>query len=609
MTEVLNELSKEQIEFICKECGVTEEQLFAMDEDTLYDSVYDVMCDIECAETPDGNEPLSEHCAMASELVTILGNTIPADESEFDGEYFDGMRVKYTGEDDPEQLLNGKEYDVVELDNHTGWYRITNETGDDYLFPPEDFEILRDDGGPGSGNWGHEGRPGKVGGSKDGGGSHNRLKDENGDYTSFSKQKKKYAAPHKTSYEEIKKAPEGTKLICDGEVFAKVKYGYINVVTGEHRSNAGLFKQFDGKDVSFAIPDSENHNYRKKKNRATTGNGTAPGSDNSSYASFLKNKEKYAKPHQASYDEIKNAPVGTELSLDENYVEENVFVKNEQGYVNTETGEFFSVEEMYNALDSTGIEVTLGIPDSGGNNEGYYSGEGENVPYDQGRFSGERKRNAARFTTYQEADDTLREETGRVWRDCTIAEKYAMEAYTGPMYRTYNGILRGTKSYLDSEENRQFISRITDVIDRSELKQDTWLVRGVDMDGAEKLFGLKPGTLAGRDAKEMIGLTGTDKGFTSCGTMEGTGFHDDVKISIYCPSGTKAIYAEPFSRMGEGDKVNWDEEKEDGVSKQSSFSSEFETILQRGSTFQITGYKSYYGTVELEVQVISQSTD
>lgn len=165
MVEVLNELKKEQIEFICKECGITEEQLFAMDEDTLYDSVYDVMCDIECAETPDGNEPLSEHCAMASELVTILGNTIPADESEFDGEYFDGMRVKYIGEDDPEQLLNGKEYDVVELDYHTGWYRITNETGDDYLFPPEDFEVLRDDGGPGSGNHGHKGVPGQVGGS------------------------------------------------------------------------------------------------------------------------------------------------------------------------------------------------------------------------------------------------------------------------------------------------------------------------------------------------------------------------------------------------------------------------------------------------------------
>ena len=82
MREALKELTKKQIQFICKECGITEEQLFAMDEDALYDEVYDVMCDIECAETPASNEPLSEHCAMAAELVTILGNTIEDDEED-----------------------------------------------------------------------------------------------------------------------------------------------------------------------------------------------------------------------------------------------------------------------------------------------------------------------------------------------------------------------------------------------------------------------------------------------------------------------------------------------------------------------------------------------
>ena len=84
MTEVLKELTKKQIKFICEECGITEEQLFAMDEDALYDEVYDVMCDIECAETPDSNEPLSKHCAMAAELVTILGNTIEDEDDEED---------------------------------------------------------------------------------------------------------------------------------------------------------------------------------------------------------------------------------------------------------------------------------------------------------------------------------------------------------------------------------------------------------------------------------------------------------------------------------------------------------------------------------------------
>ena len=82
MKEVLKDLTEEQIGFICKECGISEDELLAMDDDTLYDKVYDVMCDIECAETPSSNEPLSERCAMASELVTVLGNTLDDDDEE-----------------------------------------------------------------------------------------------------------------------------------------------------------------------------------------------------------------------------------------------------------------------------------------------------------------------------------------------------------------------------------------------------------------------------------------------------------------------------------------------------------------------------------------------
>lgn len=80
MREVLKKLTKEQISFICEECEITEEELFAMDEDELYDDVYEVMCDIECAETPSTNEPLSKRCTIAAKLVTILGNTIEDEE-------------------------------------------------------------------------------------------------------------------------------------------------------------------------------------------------------------------------------------------------------------------------------------------------------------------------------------------------------------------------------------------------------------------------------------------------------------------------------------------------------------------------------------------------
>lgn len=80
MVDVIQKLDSVAIRFICEECAITPDALYAMDEDTVYDVVYETMCDIECAETPSSNEPLTWHCAMAADLVTILGNTIDVDE-------------------------------------------------------------------------------------------------------------------------------------------------------------------------------------------------------------------------------------------------------------------------------------------------------------------------------------------------------------------------------------------------------------------------------------------------------------------------------------------------------------------------------------------------
>lgn len=54
------------------------------------------------------------------------------------------MKVKYIGESDPLELLNGKIYDVIEIDEVSGWYRIVDETGEDYLYPAENFEIVEE---------------------------------------------------------------------------------------------------------------------------------------------------------------------------------------------------------------------------------------------------------------------------------------------------------------------------------------------------------------------------------------------------------------------------------------------------------------------------------
>lgn len=52
------------------------------------------------------------------------------------------MRVRYTSDFDTLALIKGKIYEVMSVER--GWYRIMTELGEDYLFPPEAFEIVKE---------------------------------------------------------------------------------------------------------------------------------------------------------------------------------------------------------------------------------------------------------------------------------------------------------------------------------------------------------------------------------------------------------------------------------------------------------------------------------
>ncbi|MDY4079815.1 MAG: hypothetical protein SOY42_13715 [Clostridium sp.] len=52
------------------------------------------------------------------------------------------MKVKYIGETDPATFINGKIYEVISIEQK--WYRIIDETNEDYLYPPDKFEIVED---------------------------------------------------------------------------------------------------------------------------------------------------------------------------------------------------------------------------------------------------------------------------------------------------------------------------------------------------------------------------------------------------------------------------------------------------------------------------------
>lgn len=51
------------------------------------------------------------------------------------------MKVKYINETDC-SLTNGKEYEVIGIEKT--YYRIVDNSGEDYLFPPEEFEVIEE---------------------------------------------------------------------------------------------------------------------------------------------------------------------------------------------------------------------------------------------------------------------------------------------------------------------------------------------------------------------------------------------------------------------------------------------------------------------------------
>lgn len=348
------------------------------------------------------------------------------------------------------------------------------------------------DGGEGSGNWGHEGVEGQFGGSAPGGGNHNRMTDKNGGYTSFSKEKKRFATPHKVTNDELDKCPDGSK-VC--------------------------FEQ-DGKRVTYE--------------------------------------------------------------------------KNKDGTFTSNSGMALSASEMTEKLSEQGKDAAIYTPDSVSPN---YSIKRE-------CYSNERKAAAPRTESTETVDSILRKNTEKVWANADEFTKNSLCNYTLNDYNIINSKLRdGTESEIESVKKR--VDAITEAISESKLEKDMWLTRGVNENGAAAFLGISPDAIIGVedfDVNSLVGKTVSDDAFMSCGSTYGTGMRNAVNYSIYCPAGTEALYAEPFSELGMGDGRKWN-----GTDTQEYFSMEFETILQRGTKCRITKVsRDVYGSLNIEMEVVSQ---
>ena len=329
----------------------------------------------------------------------------------------------------------------------------------------------------------------------------------------------------------------------------------------------------------------------------------AASNNNSSGASSNKPTNRTFKYGELTQDHVRKFPVGTVIKTSKFTITKNPdnrwTAKNAAGA--TKSG--YSDEIVY-----SGVKNAKEIKVSYGGNGTASNGERRSGTSKAGLVSGtedikafkQQMKNAKKYATAQEADDALREKVGNEWSKLDHGQKELISAYTGSAYHGINDSLIGKSNGFDYHEDR--IVAMTEFIDKLEFEEDTMLYRGVGRGGFSNMFGLDADSLLSVDPKSLVGMVGKNEGFSSCGTVKGTGFTSKpVSMRILCPKGTKGAYAEPWSKCGNGHGTSWD-----GKQKQSYFSSEDETILQRGTSFKIVGATRTNNKLKVDVVVIDQ---
>lgn len=230
-------------------------------------------------------------------------------------------------------------------------------------------------------------------------------------------------------------------------------------------------------------------------------------------------------------------------------------------------------------------------------------------------YTQERKDAALWSGNKNDVDEALRPKTSKVWRDATKKQKEGAWQYTAgsggfnrPL-RGYDGSWDNFKGVgkvdLDNEGYKHHIEALTEMINASTLEQDMWLQRGIESSsGTAGFLGISEEMLSASEEelkKLLLNKVVKDEAFMSCGSARGTGFNGTM-VYVYAPKGTKALYAEPFSNYGNGDGLSWN-----GVSGQNSFGGEFETIIQRGTSYRITKVvKDRWGDLSIDVEIVEQ---
>ena len=264
-------------------------------------------------------------------------------------------------------------------------------------------------------------------------------------------------------------------------------------------------------------------------------------------------------------------------------------------------------------------------------------------------YTDEAKAAAKSFTSKYDADAFHRPQLDEVWKQTSEYEHYSVWEYTqnsNPINKSLSGYHDSWNRYdflglgntdLGHEDNwrhfdtktfnkkfgvndhkdyKSVVKNLTTAIDKSEMADSVFLVRGSNKGG---FAGLLEGDLFSYDdaltlirsgdskkiKSALEGQTFTNHSFTSTGIAKGTGLGGDVKYEIFAPKGTHAIYAEPASYYG--NTVGTHEKLYKVGQSYSGVGGEAEIIIQRGTDFRITEVVvDNYGDITVKMEVVNQ---
>ena len=523
-----------------------------------------------------------------------------------------------------------------------------------YKVIDDESEVINLDGGPGSGHWGHAGRPGEIGGSTEGGGVAFRLTTPSGGFTGLNgayKENEKHNKAKESKSKATNKPktcdpkadialavknfksnfngpipfPEISEFVKSKEMLTKlmqfpkgteIKYGvnkvtfngkdwigpgnYVNDEEDLINISYGVVQGMLGKgDLVINQPAKETSTYDKiKQIKDILVKGAATGE-------FDLGSKGYNNAKEA----IHKLPEGSKVLVNGvTFVKKGLYFK-QDGKATSETDGSLGAKLM--KAISFGHAIDIKVPEG----SDFISPNPTNNttpinPVPKSTFRLPKIFKNTPMATTQESWDSMIEVSHKVWNQCSKDAQAAIRHYTGTGYEEINDILRDFEE--GSIKYRTMVNDITNSIAKSSYSFDKQLVRGVGEHALKSMLGAAGqdlnvdfATLSSKELNDVLkNKPMKELAFASCGSSKGSGFHKKVQLHILAPAGTQMMYVHPFSTLG----YNLKTPDIAYLKSVKNYGGEDETILQQGTEFRCYGAeKDEHDNIHVYLKVTKQT--